>query len=146
MWFLTGDLLTSPLEPRHWNWNWNWNWYCKRFYLQFLKAYGPQTLQDGDLVWGDPVHKATWHFDIVVTWQIKNIISLLSQGLWTPNLVEWWRKMRERHPQSHVIHRSRVYVTNEKQFISTFTRPMAPKHGRLPTQDEESYPKGHVTL
>ena len=74
-----------------------------------------------------PRPQSHWHFDIVVTWQIKNIISLLSQGLWTPNLVEWCRKMRERHPQSHLIYRSRGYVTNQKRFISTFTRVMAPK-------------------
>ena len=77
--------------------------------------------------WGDPTHKVTWHFDIVVTWQIKNVISLLSQGLWTPNLVNWWLRMRGRHPQSQVTLQYRGHATNRKRYISTFTRPMHPK-------------------
>ena len=33
-----------------------------------------------------PTHKVIRHIVHVVKWQIKNVISLLSQGLWSPNL------------------------------------------------------------
>ena len=71
-----------------------------------------------------PTHKVTWHVNQMVTWQIKNVISLLSQSLWTPNLAGWWLWMRGLHPQSHVKYRPRGHVTNQKRYISTFTRPM----------------------
>ena len=68
--------------------------------------------------WGDPTHKVTWHIDHVVTWQIKNAISLLSQGLWTPDLAGWWLRMREIHPRSHVTLQLRDHVTNQKYLSS----------------------------
>ena len=40
----------------------------------------------------------------MVTWPIKDVISPpLKQGLWTPNLVGWWPRMRESHSNSHVV-------------------------------------------
>ena len=128
------------MEPGHWNWNWkwnwNWNWYHKRHYFDFHKAYGPQTYQGGDLGWEDSTHKVMWHFDLVVTWRIKNVISPLSQGLWTQNVAGWWLRMRETHPQSHVTHQPRGHVTNQRRYISTFARPMDPKLSRVVTYDE----------
>ena len=35
--------------------------------------------------------------------------------------------MKGPHPQSHVTHRPRGHVTNQKRYISTFTRPMVSK-------------------
>ena len=90
--------------------------------------------------WGDPTHKVTWHFDIVVTWQIKNVISLLSQGLWTPNLVNWWLRMWGRHPQSQVTLQYRDHATNRKCYVSTFIRPMHPKLNWVVTSDERTSP------
>ena len=57
------------------------------------------------------------------------------------------------HLQSHVTHRSRGHVTNQKRYISTFTRPTDPKLCRVVAQDEEisstkshdTQPRGHVT-
>ena len=50
------------------------------------------------------------------------------------------------HLQSHVIHRPRGHVTNQKRYISTFTRPTDPKFWRLVAQDEEILsPKSHGT-
>ena len=118
-------------KPRHWNWN--WNWYYKRYYFQLHKAYKHQTYHGGDLGWGDPTHQVTWHFDIVVTWQIKNVISPPSLDLWTPNLPKWWVRMRGPHLQRHVTHRPWGHVTNQKRCIPTFTRPMDPKHSGLVT-------------
>ena len=42
----------------------------------------------------------------MVTWQIKGVISRLSQALWTLNLAGWWHRMREPHPQVtwHINH------------------------------------------
>ena len=37
----------------------------------------------------DPTHKVTRLFNIVVTWQIKYVISPPSQGLRTPNFAGW---------------------------------------------------------
>ena len=49
-----------------------------------------------------------WHIKHVVTWQIKEVIFPLSQGLWTPSLAGWWLRMTEPHPQvtwniNHVV-------------------------------------------
>ena len=44
--------------------------------------------------------------------------------------------MRGPHLQSHVTHKPRGHVTNQKRYISTFTRPMDPKLNQLVTQDE----------
>ena len=57
------------------------------------------------------------------------------------------------HLQSHVTHRPRVHVTNEKRYVSTFTMPTDPKLCRIEAQDEEisptkshtHLPRGHVT-
>ena len=70
--------------------------------------------------------QSTWHFDVVVTWLIKNVIYPFSQGLWTPNLAGWWLWMTGPHPQSYMTHWSRCYVTNQKRYISTFARPIDP--------------------
>ena len=64
-------------------------------------------------------------------WQIKDAISPLSQGLWTPNLAGWWFRMKEPHPQSHVTHRPHGHAANQRCYISTFTRPMDPKLSRI---------------
>ena len=113
-------------KPRHWNWNWNWNWnwYYKRHYFELHNAYGPHTLQAGDLGWEDPIHKITRLFDIVVTWKMKSVISPFSQGLCTPNLGEWWLRMRESHPQSHMTHRPLGHVTTQGHYISTFIKDL----------------------
>ena len=132
------------MEPRHWNWNWKWNWNWnsnyRRRYFQFHKAYGSQTKQGDDLGWEDPTDKVTWLFDVVVTWQIKNIITPLSQGLWIPNLAGWWVRIRGPHPQSHVTLQYHGHVTNKRRYISTFTRPIDPKLSRMVTYDEGTLP------
>ena len=80
----------------------------------------------------------------MVTWQIENGISSLSQGLWTPNLAGWWFWMRGSHPHSHVTHQPSGYVTIKKWYISTFTRPVDPKLSKVLTQ-HEWVPKNVVT-
>ena len=85
------------------------------------------TRQDADLGWVNLTCKVTWHINHVVIWQMKNVLSPLSQGLWTPNLAGCWLRMRGPHPQSHVMHQSRGHVTNQKRFMSTFTKFMSPK-------------------
>ena len=57
--------------------------------------------------------------DSSISWsreKIKNVISPLSQGLWTPNLAGWGLRMRGLHPQSHEILRYRGHVTNALHF------------------------------
>ena len=76
----------------------------------------------------------------MVTWQIKNFISPLSQGLCTPNLAWWLLRGRQPHPQIHVTLQYQGHVTSKKRYISTFTRPMDPKLSRVVTQDEETSP------
>ena len=44
------------------------------------------------------------------------------------------------HPQSHGIHRPRGHMTNQRRYISYFTRPRDPKLSRVVTQDEETPP------
>ena len=48
-------------------------------YLQFHNTYGYQTWQSGNLRWGDAMQLFTWTFDHVVTWQIKNLITVFPQ-------------------------------------------------------------------
>ena len=67
----------------------------------------------------------------MVTWQIKNVISPLSQDLCTPNLGVWWLWIKEPHPQSQVRHRPLGHVTAQRRYISTFMRPMDPKVSRI---------------
>ena len=67
-----------------------------------IRPIDPKLSWGVDLGWGEPTHKATGHFDVVITWQIKNITFPFSQGLWTPNLAGWWLRMRGPHLQSHV--------------------------------------------
>ena len=55
--------------------------------------------------------------------------------------------MRGPHPQSHVTLRYCGHVTNKKQYISTFTRPMYPKLDNVVTQVRGPYPpQSHVAL
>ena len=112
------------MEPRHWNWNWNWNWYHGPFYVQFHKAYGRQTWQVGDLGWGDTIHKVTWHFNIVITGEIKKRYISTFARLMDPKLSRVVTQDEGTHPQNQQL---RSHVTKQKLFISTFTRPMAPK-------------------
>ena len=57
------------------------------------------------------------------------------------------------HLQSHVTHRPRGHVTNQKRYISTFTSPTDPKLCRVVAQMRRSHlqshmthqPRGHVT-
>ena len=66
----------------------------------------------------------------MVTWQIKNVIILFSQGLWTPNFAAWGLRMKKLHPQSHVTHQPSGHVTNQRRYNSIFTRPVDPKLSR----------------
>ena len=99
----------------------------KRYISTFTRPTDPKLCR---VVAQDEEISSTKSHDTSTTWsrdKSKNFISLLSQGLWTPNLAGWWLKMRVAHPQSHMRLRYRGQVTNQKRFISTFTRPMAPK-------------------
>ena len=82
--------------------------------------------------------KITWLFDIVVTWQIKNVSPLL-QGLCTPNSAGWWLRMRRPHPQSHVTLIS-WSLNKLKKHISTFTRPINSKLRSVVFLDEGTPP------
>ena len=132
------------LKPQHWNWNWNWNSYYKGHYFPFHKAYGVLTEQDGGLVWEDTIHRVTWHFDIVVTWLIKKVISQFSQGLWTPNLAGWLLRMRRLHLQCHVTLQHRDDVTNEKCYIYFFARLIDPNVAGWWFKTRTPHPQTHV--
>ena len=74
-----------------------------------------------DLGWEDPTHNATWPFDIVVTWQMKNVISPLSQGLWTQNLAGWWLPRTKSRDKS---------ITSSRDKLSeTLNLPIHKAHG-----------------
>ena len=101
----------------------------KRCTSTFIMSMDPKLdpKQCANLEWDDPIHKVTWHLDIMVMWRIEHVISPFWQGLWTPNLSRCWLRMRETHSQSHVTRRRRGHVRNQRRYISTFTRPMDPK-------------------
>ena len=77
-------------------------------------------------------HKAlsiiTWIY--YITQQTKNR-SLLPQYLWSPNLAWWWNGVRrlKLHEPSIMMLRGHV----KKFYISTCTRPMATKQGKVVT-------------
>ena len=94
----------------------------KRYISTFTRPTDPKLCR---VVAQDQEISSTKSHDTSTTWprdKSKKFISLLSQGLWTPNLAGWWLKLRGPHPQSHVRLRYRGHVTNKKH-ISTFTRP-----------------------
>ena len=87
----------------------------------------------------DPL--TTWsHF---ATWQTKNKISPLPQGLWLPHLADgnsWWRKLPHnlRWLSNHLI--TWGHVINWKLDISSSARSITTKHGRLVTYGKRSAP------
>ena len=106
----------------------------KRYISTFARRMDPKfSKQGGNLGWRDVTYKVMWRINHVVTWQIENVISLLSQGLWIRNLAGWCRRMRGRHPQSHVTLQYCGHVANKKRYISTFAKPMDPKFSRVVT-------------
>ena len=72
-----------------------------------------------------------------ITWQTKNIISLLTNCLWPPKLAEWWLTLRGSFPYGHMTLNKVVFVVdfcdNLTNYISTFTRFMATKIGSVVT-------------
>ena len=54
--------------------------------------------------------------------------------------------IKEPHPQSHVTHRPSSHVTNQRRYISTFTRPMDPKLAGWSLRRRGPHPQSHVTL
>ena len=66
----------------------------------------------------------------MVTLQIKNVIILFSQGLWTLNFAAWGIRVKKLHPQNHVTHQPSGHVTNRRRYNSIFTRPMDLKLSR----------------
>ena len=83
-----------------------------------------------------PTHRVTWLYDIVVTWQTKNIISPLLQGLLTANLADWCFGMRGPPSQSHVATRQ------IKNILWPHSQgPWPPKLVWVLNQDEGSPPK-----
>ena len=118
----------------------------KRYISTFTRPTGPKLCR---VVAQDKEISFTKSHDTSTTWsrdQPKNFISLLSQGLWTPNLAGWWLEMREPHPQSHVRLRYRGHLPNKKRYISTFTRLMDPKVSQFVTLGKGTpTKKSHVT-
>ena len=93
---------------------------------------------------GHPTHNVTWHFDVVVTWQIKNVIFPLSYSVWTPNLAVWWLRMRKIHPRSHVTLQLCGHMTSQKYFVFTFTRRKVHKLSSMVTRMRRPHPACHV--
>ena len=118
----------------------------KRYISTFIRPTGPErcrvVAQDEEISSTKSHHTSTtWSRD-----KSKKFISLLSQGLWTPNLAGCWLKLRGTHPQSHVRLRYRGHVTNKKRYTSIFTRPTDLKLCRVVAQDEDiSSTKSHDT-
>ena len=118
----------------------------KRYISTFTRPTGPKLCR---VVAQDEEISSTKSHDTSTTWsrdKSKNFISLLSQGLWTPNLAGWWLEMRGPHPQSHVRLRYRGHLPSKKRYISTFTRLMDPKVSQFVTLGNGTpTKKSHVT-
>ena len=70
-------------------------------------------------------HKVTWHFDQVVTGQMKSIVSPFFQDLQIPSLAKWQLRMRTPHPQSHSTIQS-VVMWQIKYVISPLSQGLSP--------------------
>ena len=83
----------------------------------------------------------------MVTLQIKNVIILFSQGLWTLNFAAWGIRVKKLHPQNHVTHQPSGHVTNQRRYNTIFTRPMDLKLSRrwLRMREPPPLPKKKVT-
>ena len=100
-------------------------------YFQFHKAYGPWTLQGGELEWRNPIHKSrdtstTWSRDKSKTLCLHFLKAYRSQTL------------QGRHPQSHVADQPGSHVTNQKYFIFTFTKCKAHKLSQVVARMNEN--------
>ena len=71
----------------------------------------------------------TWALEMELELELilKTPLFPVSLGLWTPNLAGWQFRMKGLHPQSHVTIKYCGHVTNQKRYISPFTRPTDPK-------------------
>ena len=86
----------------------------------------------GDLGWGDPTHKVTWHISQVVTWQIKKGISPLAQYLWTSTLAGYLLIMNGSHKRLVTLQFC-SHMEIWKHYISSTTSSMASKLSRICT-------------
>ena len=94
----------------------------KPLYLPYHSAYSHQTWKVGDFSWGAPIH--------LVTWPLNHMV-LLDYGLdiqWRASIhkVTW--------SFNHIV--LWCHVINWIFYISTCTRPMATKHGKVLTYRE----------
>ena len=81
----------------------------------------------------------------VVTWQIKDVISPLSQGLWISNLAGWWLRLKGPNPQSHVTHWSKG-VWQIKGIISPLSQGLwTPNLAGWWLRMRECHPQTHPT-
>ena len=120
-------------------------WQIKNVISSLSQGLWAPDLAVGDLGWGDPIHKVTWHIDQVVTWKIKNSIPPLSQDLWTPNLTRCLLKMNGSQ-KSHVTLQFCTHMAIWKCHVSSTTRSMAPKLSRMCSYVERSSRKSQMTL
>ena len=65
----------------------------------------------------------------MVTCQTKNVISPISQGLWTPNVAGWGLRIRGLHLQSHVTYQSRAHVSIKNVLSPHSQGPRLMAHG-----------------
>ena len=114
-------------------------WQIKSIIFLLSKAYGPQTLQGGDLGWGKPTDKSR---DTSKTWSRDKSKTLY---LHFHKAYGWWLRMKGPHPQNQVTDQSSRHMTNQRCYISTFTRPMDAKPSRVVTWNENSTHKSRDT-
>ena len=100
----------------------------KPLYLHYQRAHGHQTRQDCNLLWWDPAHKITWHFDYVSHFDHLPLN-------WEDGHLPWGALA---HKITRFLCRVVLQdqVTNWKH-ISATTIPMANKHDRMVTENEE---------
>ena len=95
---------------------------------------------------GNPL--TTWSHEVM--WQIENLISVLLQDLWPPNMTGWGFMVRGAHLWSHMIlwQRGDLWSRDRlKRNISSLARLMFIKFGKLVIFGEVNAPmKSHVPL
>ena len=67
-------------------------------------------------------------FELELELILQTSLFHLSQGLCTPNLGRWWRRIRN---PTHKVTWPLGHVTTQRRYISTFVRPMEPKLSRI---------------
>ena len=84
-----------------------------------------------DLGWMYVTHQVTWLIDHVITWFFKKTLISTFARIIAINFIKVWLKLSWKKPSRNLTHLSCGHFIFSKRCISSFTRPMTTKLGRV---------------